>query len=1710
MSDINVTVDYSELINATQTLLNLNARQRRSFRDLMQTTVDYNSAGDATRLTIKGIVDANKEMHAVLVKTENGWQTANASIKATASSLERYKDKLNSLNNTKVQRALTKLFPSNNNLNFDEFKRVEKLRSAILSLDNVQADPKIIKNLVRELRAGNIPEATGQLGKLRDKLAELISIERRAQARVSASDEKKKRLEDQAKAAENATVQLKRLTDAYLASIAKAAKVDLKDIKFKGVDKNSIRRLQREIKDALLNIYPTLDNKQLTKFFNSFRKGKFDENAIGDTGKAQRALGDLVAKYKEAVEAARQLNRENARAATEAQRGAGRSTQVKRYLKTSALSTLANTFNQPLDELTIKQTRALSRAFEEIAAKAQDSKKITKQAVKEIFESLMANPGNIKLINNKDLRAAADEITRVIALFETLDASRRRAAQINQNSLNQRTQSSQEERNYNSRVNDIRARFQDILRPTSDQLRSVSPRLDLSQSAGISRTVRSIAELATKVGLTNHGLESLYNRFKSGSLSGADSQYARLIETFQRLESQINSAKRAANNFAARNGTVSPFANDPNIPPSRASIGAAREFEKIWTRIKTTLGYFVTYKAFGGITESIKQSILAAREYQIQISLIRTISQDAQLSFGQWQKEIQGVSDAMGIDFKETAQAFYDAVSNQVVKGASTAGFISSAANLARTTQSSLTDSQNLLSSAITTYGYDITDAEVVSAKFFKTIDLGRIKAGDLANTFGRVAFMGKALGVEFEEILAIMAALTRRGITTQDAITLITNGMNKLAKPTEGTAKLLNSWGFPSGEAATRVRGFTNVLLDMIEASERGQISLTEIFNEIRSQKLIEGFKISKDDILSDLSIIKDENSSTYTNAKEIRGESDSDRITKELTKFHNLMSTNFGSTLLSVAGKIINISGGVEKLSGAVKGLAKATLTGVTAWAAYKTAVALSTVQMSRLSLAIKANPVGLLASTVAAGLIYWQTQNVELESFIKKTDAAKDLIAEMKTAQEKLNQTIKQKPGDVTKDNALKSVKEILEVNAKAIIATTNSLDAITTKSSEVGESLKVAFGAYLDEAKGKLKGIANEFNNIDERIQRSARSGIDFKQKIDDILFSAQRRYANQDQLPQLIDTQMAKTQERIKALYKQGTESSVAEARQLFGSLAQLSQEKFDAQQDNQQYRFEQGLQNGQLGSHFYRKDSRGRVVRGVKLEPLMDELGAIKQLHDSLEQKYTQQVESTRVPLSNEIIRQKQNMRELEAAIKEFSELKLYNDDKTVNSQFKDSFGKADFNKFKAKQKEIIDRIKKYTDPNISDAPEITTLFNKLEERMKLIEQELALEQQKRDLIDTQRKGLKASEDIQDNRSKAKKRVTEGTQDLRQTQLQIQGLADQLKLFSSPAAKEGITSDAFRFNEGNTLERGATKLSRALVNAYNNTTGRIPGMHLITPEEKLGVDELDTYYKGIDMIMKELEDPKNMEKNENGQEMVKPQVLKDVIRRLGAVENKIRAVYRRTLGTDQLKFEATGQTLPQATEMRNFLNNKVDTGLESLKAGQAALENANLANQVLINNLSTTQTSLNSVGTSATIAGSAIVAAYESSSNNIQATNQQIMKTIQLLESMQNNAAGALVGGAMSAPVRRAYGGPIGSDNQLGFFKAGEYVLNEEATSQYYSQIQAMNTRARTPQNFSNDVSVGAMTVNVNESSTPGLTAQSVMGAFKRAKRLGR
>lgn len=335
-----------------------------------------------------------------------------------------------------------------------------------------------------------------------------------------------------------------------------------------------------------------------------------------------------------------------------------------------------------------------------------------------------------------------------------------------------------------------------------------------------------------------------------------------------------------------------------------------------WQNVVRIFEAQLLYGIFNQLQSGFSGATQAAADYSRQIALIQTISQDAGISTGEWAEQIRRVSDNLGLGIVDTAAAGYEALSNQVAKGGDAFKFLGTAGTFAKTTGSNITDSVDLISSALNSFELDASQAERVAKSFFTTIDLGRVKTPELANSFGRSGVLAHQLGISLEELNASISTLTRQGIKPNEAYTLLNNVFQKLIKPTEALEGFFRKIGVASGEQAIQTYGYIGVL-ELLDKAFKGSASeAAKYFDEIRGGRGARNLTGSglvqlKNDLQQNLG-----SGENYENAKGIVEKSFGQQFEVETNKIKNFFVKDVGGTFLST---IINLSKYVGGLSNA-----------------------------------------------------------------------------------------------------------------------------------------------------------------------------------------------------------------------------------------------------------------------------------------------------------------------------------------------------------------------------------------------------------------------------------------------------------------------------------------------------------------------------------------------------------------------------------------------------------------------------------------------------------------------------------------------------------------------------------------------------------------------------------------------------------------------
>jgi TP901 family phage tail tape measure protein len=350
----------------------------------------------------------------------------------------------------------------------------------------------------------------------------------------------------------------------------------------------------------------------------------------------------------------------------------------------------------------------------------------------------------------------------------------------------------------------------------------------------------------------------------------------------------------------------------------KQSIITAFSFERV-------ILFFLVRRALYELTSALKENIKNVIKLDSAIAEIRTISQQSLGTFEQWNESILRASNKWGFDVLDVANAKYQLLSNQVATSIQEVEkFTDAALIFAKVTKSTAEESVDLLTAAINAFGMSTTDTHHIAASFFKTIELGRVRAEELANTLGRAAVPAAQLGITLDELNAMIATITIQGVKANESMTLLRGIFMKLGKPTKELKELFHSLGVTSGEELIQVYGLAESLKILYERTKGTQTEIAELFKEIRPTMGIAALVRQLDKFEDNLYKIKVASEQSYDRAILDQYQSSGEKLNLALNQTKNLFIETFSRQTIA---SIVDLTSMLNTTSKEIDGTTKTT---------------------------------------------------------------------------------------------------------------------------------------------------------------------------------------------------------------------------------------------------------------------------------------------------------------------------------------------------------------------------------------------------------------------------------------------------------------------------------------------------------------------------------------------------------------------------------------------------------------------------------------------------------------------------------------------------------------------------------------------------------------------------------------------------------------
>lgn len=144
----------------------------------------------------------------------------------------------------------------------------------------------------------------------------------------------------------------------------------------------------------------------------------------------------------------------------------------------------------------------------------------------------------------------------------------------------------------------------------------------------------------------------------------------------------------------------------------------------------------------------------------------------------------------------------------------------------------------DLATSAMNAYGSANLSAADATDVLTNAVRLGKLEPSELAGAMGQVLPVASAMGVEFTEVGAAFAAMSRTGTNAEVAATQLRQIMATILSPTAEAAEAMQSVGLSAEglRRQIRERGLLSVLQTLVQRFDGNTAATAEVFGNIRA----------------------------------------------------------------------------------------------------------------------------------------------------------------------------------------------------------------------------------------------------------------------------------------------------------------------------------------------------------------------------------------------------------------------------------------------------------------------------------------------------------------------------------------------------------------------------------------------------------------------------------------------------------------------------------------------------------------------------------------------------------------------------------------------------------------------------------------------------------------------------------------------------------
>ncbi len=264
-----------------------------------------------------------------------------------------------------------------------------------------------------------------------------------------------------------------------------------------------------------------------------------------------------------------------------------------------------------------------------------------------------------------------------------------------------------------------------------------------------------------------------------------------------------------------------------------------RQWRGFATDVKSVMdiaskGVGILASAVGGVTSALVEASRASIKFERAMAEVTTIASEAAFSTGKIADITFDLAKLYGSDVTSNAKALYQTISAGVTDAKGATELLNQAQVLAIGGVTDVETAVSGLTSVLNAYKQQGLTARDATDALFVAVRDGTTTAGQLAASLGQVTSMASQSGLAFDELLAAVATLTQRGISTSEAVTQVRSVLVALTKQTDQSVKIQQDLNFEFSLAALQTKGLAKLMDDLVNKSGASQEQINKLFGRV------------------------------------------------------------------------------------------------------------------------------------------------------------------------------------------------------------------------------------------------------------------------------------------------------------------------------------------------------------------------------------------------------------------------------------------------------------------------------------------------------------------------------------------------------------------------------------------------------------------------------------------------------------------------------------------------------------------------------------------------------------------------------------------------------------------------------------------------------------------------------------------------------------